>query len=346
MKSQVLENIENLQFKEVPRPEPSSREMLMKVQACAICGTDIKIYHHGHRLITFPRITGHEVAGELVEVGEEVEGFAPGDRVAVAPAVPCRRCYYCQRGEEAMCENLRAVGYYWDGGFAEYMLIPREVISGGCVNKIPEGLSFEVAALAEPFACAINAQELMWVSEGDVVVVIGSGPLGCIHSRLARIKGADKVIILEVSAHRLEMAKEKARADFYFNPAEDNVVDKIKAITGGRGADRVIVACGSDKAQSLALELVAPLGSVNFFGGLPKDKPLATLNTNFLHYKECYAVGTHGSSPQHNRLALEVLGSGLLDVEDLITHRLPLKELKTGLGIAEKGEGLKVIIEP
>ena len=346
MKAQVLENIEELKFKEVSTPRPSSNEMLLKVQACAICGTDIKVYHHGHRLITFPRITGHELSGELVEVGKEVEGFSVGDRVVVAPAVPCRRCYYCQRGEEAMCENLRAIGYYWDGGFSEYMLIPQEAIFGGCVNKIPEKLSFEEASLAEPLACAINGQELMLVNEGDVVVVIGGGPLGCIHSLLAKSKGVDKVIVLEVSSYRLEMAKKKAQADFYFNPLEENMVDRVKEITDGRGADRVIVACGSDKAQSIALELVSPMGSINFFGGLPKDKPFATLNTNLIHYKECYIVGTHGSSPQHNRLALEILGNGVVKIKDLITHRLPLRELKTGLEIVEKGEGLKVIIKP
>ena len=346
MKAQVLENIERYNFKEVPIPKPSSKEILMKVKSCAICGTDIKVYHHGHRLITFPRITGHEVAGELVEIGKDVKGFSPGDKVAVAPAVPCRKCYYCQKGQEAMCENLRAIGYYWDGGFAEYMLIPQEAIVGGCVNKIPEGLTYEEASLAEPLACAINGQELMWVGAGDIVVIIGGGPLGCIHSLLAKAKGANKVILLEISPSRLEMAKKKANADFYFNPLEEDVLSKIKEITNGRGADRVIVACGSDKAQAMALELVAPLGSVNFFGGLPKDKPFSLLNTNFIHYKECYVVGTHGSSPQHNRLALDMLGKRVISLKGLITHELPLEQLPEGISIAEKGEGLKVIIKP
>ncbi len=346
MKAQVLKGIENLSFEEVSLKKPGPGELLIRVRACAICGTDIKIYHHGHRLITFPRIPGHELAGEVVEVGEGVEDFSPGDRVAVAPAVPCGKCYYCLRGEQAMCENLRAIGYFWDGGFAEYMRVPREAMVGGCVNKLPENVSFEEGALAEPLACAINGQELMRIESGDSVAVIGGGPLGLIHARLSKVKGAGKVILLEVNRDRLKIAEEKKVGDYYLNPTEEGVKDKIREITGGRGVDKIIVACGVPDAQKLALDLVAPLGVVNFFGGLPRNFSQVELDTNLIHYKECFVVGTHGSAPQHNRKALELLKKKLLQVKDIITHRLPLSRLRDGMRVVERGEGLKVIINP
>ncbi len=346
MKAQILEEREKLILKEVKTPSPKEGEILIRVKACAICGTDVKVYHHGHRLITFPRITGHEVAGEIVEVGEGVESFKEGDRVSVAPAVPCRNCYYCWRGEQAMCQNLRAIGYYWDGGFAEYMLVPQEAVKGGCVNKLPPGIDFCEGALAEPLACAINAQELTKVKEGDTVVIIGGGPLGALHSQLARARGVEKVILVEISPHRLKMVKRVAGADIYLNPQEEDLKEKVTELTQGRGADQVIVACSSPEAQKLALEIVAPLGWVNFFGGLPKDKPYVNLDTNLIHYKECFVTGTHGSSPLHNRMALEVISKGKVKVRELISQKLPLEKLPQGLELVERGEVLKVIIEP
>ncbi|MEA3485197.1 MAG: alcohol dehydrogenase catalytic domain-containing protein, partial [Candidatus Aerophobetes bacterium] len=143
MKAAVLNGIEDLEIREIPRPAPSDYQILIKVRACTICGTDIKVYHHGHKHIRFPRITGHEVAGEIVEVGNKLRDYKIGERVAVAPAIPCGRCFYCQRGMQSMCSNLKAIGYHYDGGFAEFMLAPEDAVHNGCVNRIPSNLSFE-----------------------------------------------------------------------------------------------------------------------------------------------------------------------------------------------------------
>jgi L-iditol 2-dehydrogenase len=345
MKAAVLENIEQLKITEVPMPAPTRGEVLVKIGACAICGTDVKVFHHGHKHIHFPRITGHEVAGEVVAVGEGVKDFTPGDKVAVAPAVPCGQCRYCREGIMSMCDHLTAIGYHYNGGFAEFLLVPAVAVRNGCVNKIPPHLSFEEAALAEPLACAINGQELSGVSLGDTMLVLGAGPLGCLHAQLARAKGAVRVIMADISPARLRMAR-IAQADFYLNLEKEDLKEKVWEITTGRGVEKVIVACGSGQAQEQALQVVAKRGNVNFFGGLPKNNSVIKFDSNLPHYREFSVVGTHGSAPYHNRLALDLIGQGIIKVKSLITHRLKIEELKKGLMVVEKGEGLKVIISP
>lgn len=346
MKAAVLKTIENLEIKEIPKPSPSSGEILIKIKACTICGTDIRVYHHGHKHIRFPRVTGHEVTGEIVEVAEKVKDYKVGQKVAVAPAIPCGNCYYCQRGMQSMCLNLKAIGYHYNGGFAEFMVVPEDAVKNGCVNLLPPNISFEEGALAEPLACAINGQELSQIKLGDTVVVVGAGPLGCMHIQLARARGAVKVILIELSSSRIDFAANFAKPDVIINPSYDDAIDKVRKETQGRGADKIIVACPSGKAQEDALEMVAPRGIVNFFGGLPKDKPFIKFNSNLLHYGEFYVVGTHGSAPQHNKLALQLISSGKIKVEELITHRLPLDKLEEGIRLAESGESMKVVIYP
>jgi len=346
MKAAVLKGIEDLEIKDISKPLPSPEEIVIRVKACTICGTDIRVYHYGHKHIHFPRITGHEVAGEIVEVGKKVKDYKKGEKVAVAPAIPCGKCFYCRRGMQSMCVNLKAIGYHYDGGFAEFMLIPENAIQNGCVNHIPEDLSFEEASLAEPLACAINGQELSKISLGDTVAIIGAGPLGCIHIQLARVKGASKIILIEISQERIELIQKIVPVEVVINPSREDVVKRIKEETGGRGVDKVIVACSSRKAQEQALHIISPRGIVNFFGGLPKDEPFIKFNSNLIHYGEFYVVGTHGSAPYHNELALNLISRGRIKVKELITHRLPLDKLKEGIHLAETQRGLKVLIEP
>ncbi len=346
MKAAVLKKIEDLEIKEVVRPTPLEKEILIKVKACTICGTDVKVYRHGHKRMRFPRIIGHEVSGEIVEVGGKVKNHKIGEKIAIAPAIPCGRCYYCRRGMQSMCINLTAIGYHYDGGFAEFMIVPEDALRNRCVNSIPSNLSFEEAALAEPLACAINGQELSRIGLGNTVVVIGGGPLGCIHIQLARAKGAIKIILIELSKERLEFARGFASPDVTINPSLEDAVKRVKEETEGRGADRIIVACPSGKAQEDSLQMISPRGIINFFGGLPLDKPFIKFNSNLLHYGEFYVVGTHGSAPYHNKLALTLISGGKVKIKELISHRLPLGELREGLHLAESGKGMKVLITP
>ncbi len=346
MKAGILYRVEDLRIEDVPTPLLSEKEILIRVKVCTICGTDVRAYHYGHKNIRFPRIIGHELSGEIVEVAKKVKDYKIGERVTIAPAVPCGKCYYCKRGMQSMCLNLKAIGYHFNGGFAEFMRVPEVAIRNGCINLIPDNLSFEEAALAEPLACAINGQELSRIGLGDTIVIIGAGPLGCMHMQLAKVKGARKVILVELSPSRADFAKNLALPDVIINPSRDDAVQKTKEETGGRGADKVIVACSSRKAQEESLKMVSPRGIVNFFGGLPKDKSYVQFNSNLVHYGEFYVVGTHGSAPYHNELALNLLSGGRIKVKELVTHRLPLENLEEAIHLAESGKAMKVAVLP
>lgn len=345
MKIAFLKDVGKLEIKDIAKLSCPDDSILIKVKACAICGTDLKVYKYGHRLIRFPRIPGHELAGIVVERGSEIKGYKEGDRVTVAPAVPCGECFYCRHGIQGMCDNLTAIGYHYDGGFAEYMVIPPLAIKNDCVNIIPDNLTFEEAALTEPLAAIINCQEISTVRLGDTVVIIGAGPLGCLHTEIAKTNGASKVIMIEVSSKRLEQSRISG-ADIFVNGAEEGSVERVLKETENRGADVIIIACSSGSAQEDALKMVCKRGHINFFGSLPKDKSIIRFDSNIVHYKECIISGTHGSTPQQNQLALSLLSKGKISIKKYITHHLPLDEILNGFGIVEKGEGMKVIIEP
>lgn len=344
MKAAVLEAVGVMKVKDIPQPKCGEDEVVIKVAACAVCGTDVKVYHHGHKHIRPPRVTGHEISGTVVEVGKNVSGLKSGDRVAVAPAVPCGECRYCRRGAQGMCDNLLAIGYQWDGGFAEYMAVPARAVRTGCVNKVPDNMSLEEAAIAEPLACCINAQELAWVGLGQSVVVIGAGPIGCFHVQLARANGATRVFLVDISAERLAMSR-IVSPDASIDGSAGDPIKAVMDLTDGNGADVVITACSSGKAQEQALQMVAKRGVVNFFGGLPKDKPYIQFDSNLTHYREFYVIGNHGSSPQHNQLAINLIAAGKINAKQLISHRFSIDETLEGIATTEKAKGLKVIVK-
>ncbi|HPP13419.1 MAG TPA: zinc-dependent dehydrogenase, partial [bacterium] len=339
MKAALLRNIEDLAVVSVPDPEPEPGELVLQVKACAVCGTDVKVFHHGHKHIVFPRITGHEVSGVISHCGPGITDFHPGERVTVAPAIPCGRCHYCRRGWPTMCDNLKAIGYHYDGGFAQLMKVPAIAVANGCVNRIPDNVSFAQATLAEPLACVINGQRLSQVELGDTVLILGAGPIGCLHAELARATGAGQVILTDILPERLQIAS--FTGAITVDLSREDILTRVRELTDGRMAERVIVAATSQQAQEKAVELVAKRGSVNFFGGLPKEKPFINLNSNLVHYGEFTIVGTHGSAPRDNRLALTLLASGRIRASAYLTHTFPLEEIHQALQAAESRQGLK-----
>jgi L-iditol 2-dehydrogenase len=329
-----------------PDPRPGDGEVLIRVRACSMCGTDVKISTSGHQRIVPPRVMGHEIAGGVLESGAGVEGGAPGDRVQVIAAIPCGTCEFCRAGVMTICPNQVSMGYDFDGGFAPLMVVPREVLAVDGLNRIPENVSFAEASVAEPFACAINAQEIIDVHEGDTVVVVGSGPIGCLHVRLARARGAAQVFLVELSRERLDLAAAVVQPDAAICSAETDPVAAVKELTGGKGPSVVITAAASGAAQEQALQMLAPQGRLSLFGGLPKDKPTITFDSNLVHYRELAVFGANGSSPEHNRQALAHIADGSVPVADLITHRLPLDRVAEGIDVVRSGAGIKVTIEP
>ncbi|MBF8289478.1 MAG: alcohol dehydrogenase [Chloroflexi bacterium] len=342
----------DIRIEDAPEPTAGPAEVKVRVRNCSTCGTDVKISRSGHQNIDPPRIMGHEIAGEVVEIGSAVgpaangRSWQIGDHVQVIAAVPCGTCADCRRGWMTICPNQTSVGYQYEGGFAEYLIVPHEVLRVDGLNLIPDGVGFDEASVAEPFACAINAQELARVGPGDDVVVIGAGPIGCLHVRLARARGAARVFLVELNRQRLDMSAAIVAPDAAICGSETDAVQSVLELTGGRGVDVAITAAASGQAQEDALRMVARRGRISFFGGLPKDRPTITLDSNLVHYREITILGANGSSPDHNKRALEMIATGKVPVRDLITHRLPLDGVLDAIGIVSRGEGIKVTIEP
>lgn len=336
----------DVRISEVPEPTPGPGDVKIRVRNCSTCGTDVKISKFGHHHIRPPRVMGHEIAGEVVETGAEVTGWAAGDRVQVIAAIPCGTCAECTRGRLTVCPNQESMGYHYEGGFAQYLVVPAKVLAVDGLNRIPDGVGYAEASVAEPLACVLNGQELARVGTGDDVVVVGSGPIGCLHVRLARARGAARVFLVELNRERLEMAAALVRPDAAICAAEVDPVDEILKLTEGRGADVIITAAASGAAQEQAVQMAARQGRISFFGGLPKDNPIVSVDSNLVHYRELTIVGANGSSPAHNAEALRLIATGAVPVADLITHRLPLDRAIDAFGVVARGEAIKVTIEP
>ncbi|MEN3608411.1 zinc-dependent dehydrogenase [Plantactinospora sp. ZYX-F-223] len=336
----------DVRIEDVPEPSPGPGDVKIRVRNCSTCGTDVKISKFGHHHIHPPRVMGHEIAGEVVQTGSEVTGWAAGDRVQVIAAIPCGTCPECRRGRMTVCPNQESMGYHYEGGFAQYLVVPAKVLAVDGLHRIPDGVGFAEASVAEPLACVLNGQELARVGPGDDVVVVGSGPIGCLHVRLARARGAARVFLVELNRERLELAAALVRPDAAICGAEVDPVDEVLKLTDGRGADVVITAAASGAAQEQAVQMAARQGRISFFGGLPKDNPIISLDSNLVHYRELTIVGANGSSPAHNAEALRLIATGSVPVSDLITHRLPLERAIDAFGVVARGEAIKVTIEP
>lgn len=328
-------------------PEIGADEALLRVIGSGICGTDLRIYHGMHR--KYPpgtvRIPGHEVAGEIVQVGEKVRSVTVGERVFVAPNMGCGHCRQCVSGSNNLCMNYDAPGITFDGSFAEFMRIPAAAITQGNLIPLDEGVDPAVAALIEPFACVLRGQDRLHIRPGESVLVVGAGPIGIMHILLAKLRGAGKVIVSELNRDRLAQAG-LFGVDRAVNPVELDLAAVVHEETDGRGVDAVIIAAPAHTAQQQALELAAIGGRINFFGGLPKDRPTIEFNSNLVHYKELLVTGTTACSTDDCRRAAEIVNAGRLDLSRLVGARFPLSEARAGFESAEKGEALKVILEP
>ncbi|MCU1514403.1 MAG: alcohol dehydrogenase [Microbacteriaceae bacterium] len=336
----------DIRLEDVAEPRVSVGEVKIRVRNCSTCGTDVKISRSGHPNMTPPQVMGHEIAGEITDIGGGVNGWAVGDRVQVIAAIPDGTCPDCLAGKLSVCPNQVSMGYQFAGGFAEFMIVPREVLRVDGLNRIPEGLSFAEASLAEPLACVLNGQELARVGEGDVVVVVGSGPIGCLHVLLARARGASKIILVDINTERLAEAAAIVKPNVTIASAMTDAVQAVLDATGGRGADVVITAAASATAQEQGLRMLARQGRLSLFGGLAKDSPNITVDSNLVHYRELTIVGVNGSSPAQNKRALQLIASGAVPVHDLITHRMPLGDVLEAIEIVARGEAIKVTIEP
>lgn len=347
MLAAVYHGAGDLRVEHYPRPMIDAGDALVKVMRSGICATDLRIVHGSHR--KFPpgtvRIPGHEVVGEILELGEEVTGFQTGQMVFIAPNYGCGYCRQCITGNNNRCANYGALGITIDGSFAELMRVPQAAIHQGNLIPLDANTDPASAALIEPFACVFRGQEALQIRPGENVVIMGAGPIGVMHLLLANLRGAGKVIVSEPNPERAKIAKEMG-ASLVANPAEEDLATIIRDETNGEGAEVVIVAAPSHQAQMESIHLAAIGGRVNFFGGLPKDDPLIQLNANLVHYNELMVTGTTGCSSSDCRQAAELVNAGLVDLSKLVSASYPLRNANQAFQMAESGKALKVIIEP
>lgn len=343
MKAAVLKAPQQLQLAEIATPEAAAGELVLRVRAATVCGTDLRILS-GRKTkgVRFPSVIGHEFAGEVVQVGSGVTGFETGDRVCMDPVIPCRACAYCKSGRENVCQHRQAMGYEFDGAFAEYIRIPAIALAAGNVFKMPAQMSFEAAALAEPLACCINGQRNAGVRLGDTVVVLGAGPIGLMHAALARLAGAAQVIVSEPNAARRQAAAEHG-VDHVCDPGREPVLDFVRARTGGLGADVVILAIGVPQLANEALQLVRKGGHVNLFAGFSAGDT-SQIDVNLIHYNEIGVSGASALSRRDYELALNMLSAGQIDATALITHRYGVGDALAAFDQAGSGRALKVAI--
>lgn len=337
----------DLRLEQVPVPAIGADEVLVKVHSASICGTDLRILHGQHR--KYPagtvRIPGHEATGTLAEIGSEVTGLTRGQLVFLSPNMGCGHCRECVTGNNNRCADYQAIGVTMDGAFAEYLRFPAAGIRQGNVIPVSKETDAAAAALIEPFACVLRGQNAVTIRPGDVVLIIGAGPIGIMHLKLARLRGAGRVMVSEPNPDRLSMAM-RMGAERGVNPASVDLAAWMADETHGRGADVVLVAAPASQAQQAALSLASIGGRINFFGGLPKDQSTVLLDTNLIHYRELLVTGTTACSTADCWQAAEIVNSGRVDLSDLITDRLPLIEALAAFNRAESGKSLKVVIQP
>jgi len=347
MLAAVYHGPNDLRVENVPVPQIGKGEILVRVLSASICGTDLRILHGNHRkyLPGTIRIPGHEVVGTIAEVGGDINNYSVGQRVFCAPNTGCGHCLQCISGNNNLCANYDAIGVTSDGGFAEYVRIPTNSVQQGNVIPVSESVDPAVAALMEPFACVLRGQNALHMQPGEVVLVIGAGPIGVMHTKLARARGAGRVIVSEPmkdrAAHALLMGAHRI-----VDPTTENLKNVLGEESGGRGADVIIVAAPVHAAQESALDLAAISGRINFFGGLPKDRPTINFDSNLVHYKELVITATTACSTADCWQATQIVNSGLVDLSEVVSQRFPLKEAANAFTAAEDRKSLKIVLEP
>lgn len=340
MKAAVLTNPGELRVQEYEKPRAGTGEIVIKIRAAAICGTDIRMWKNG---INQGHILGHEVAGEVSEIGEGVTTYAVGDRVAVAPNIGCGICDACVSGKTHLCKDYYAFGIQINGAFAEYMRIPADAVRQGNVYKLNASVSFEQSSVVEPFSCVYNAFEGYRVNPGDAVLIIGAGPIGYMHAVLAKMAGAGLVVLNDLSQERLDYCQKllPGLQTYCGNDLKGYIMNQ----TDGKGLDVCVTACPSPKAQASSFDLMGMFGRICFFGGLPGDGNLVPLNTNQIHYKHLVVTGSSRSSVSQYRKCMRLLEKGVVNLDNIVTNRFSLDEIQEAFTFSANANGLKSVIE-
>jgi len=339
MKVAMYYNNNDIRIEEMPIPKINDNELLIKVQTCGICGSDVMEWY---RLKKAPRVLGHEMSGDIVKVGKNIKKFKVGDRIFVSHHIPCNTCNYCQNDQHTICDTLHSTNFY-PGGFAEFLRVPEINLDCG-VFILPKELSYEEGAFIEPLACVVRGLRIAGIKSGQNVLIIGSGVAGLLNIKLAKAMGANRIFATDINDFRLKKAKEIG-ADVVIH-AKENVPEQIKKHNNGKLADLVILCVGAPSAASQSMKSVAAGGTILFFAptepGVEISFPLFDLWN-----KQVKIVSTYAGAPRDIDEAIDLIKTKKIKVTDLITHRFPLNEAEKGFKLtAQATNSIKIIIEP
>ncbi len=342
MQAALLYGQEDLRLETVADPVPNAGEVVLKVRSATTCGTDLKVWRRGShaKMLTLPTLFGHEAAGEIVAIGEGVTNWQIGDRVVANNSAPCFDCFYCDRQAFSLCENLT-----WNNGtFAEYLKVPEAIVRHNLL-RIPEGTPDELASLTEPLACVLHGASRSQVRKGDRVVVLGDGAIGLMFVAVLVHHYRAKVILVGGRDDRLEIGKQfGADSIFNYRKLTAKLPEIVRDLTEGRGADAVIEATGVPQTWETAIACARPGATVNLFGGCPRDTNISVA-TEPLHYSELTIKGVFHNTPGFVREALQLLASGTIQFEWLLSDRRPLKDLETAFRDMGQRKAIKVAID-
>ena len=335
-----------LEVGELEAPEIGPGEVLVKVGANTVCGTDVRILRgEKTRGISRNVVLGHELAGHVAEVGSKLQGYEVGAPAALHPIISCLRCYYCRRGMENVCKNIRIVGNAVDGGLEEYVRVPAEAVAAGNLFVAREDLPSEYLALAEPLSCCVNGLEKHRVELDEAVLVMGAGPIGLFHLQLSLLAGARTVIVRNPSAPRRRLASDLG-ATVTVDPTSEDLPAAVAEHTDGLGVDVAVICIGKPQLVNDAMRLTRKGGRVNVFAGLAGEG-WAEVEANLIHYNELVVTGSANTRRSDFETAVRLIESGRVEVEKIVTHRFPLTEAVEAIETsAVGGEGLKVAVMP
>ncbi len=348
MKAAVIQKPGVIAIQEVPTPTPGPGEVLLKVEACALCGTDQRVLS-GEKHVDVP-IVGHEITGRVAAVGAGVTGIRTGERYIVQTVVGCGACPMCAIHRENLCEKgFKALGYQWNGGFAEFMIMPKPAVDQGCLIPIPADLSAELGTLIEPLSCCVNGMKYIPMETADHVLIFGGGIIGVLNGMVARARGARRISILDVSSDRLNLLQKLGVPfDDFVNSREHKPEEWVKAATGGRGVDAVVVAASVKQLVTAGMKLLKRAGHLSIFAGMPKSDPTEPTDLNLIHYLELNVHGANSSAQAEYLTARDFLLSGRIDGRPLVTHTFPLADFNEAVKVQSNpaAGSLKVVIKP
>ncbi len=344
MKAAVFYGPKEYKVEDVNEPKIAEDEILLRIHACGLCGSDLRTLQYGHPRITPPLILGHEISGEVAVLGRNSQGlYHTGDRLAIAPIVYCGSCSHCRNGRNELCSNYLEFGQAWPGGMAEYMRIPAVALRNGCIHIIPEKLDSIQATVSEPLAACLHAIERVDFDFIKTAVIFGAGTIGCLLMQLVVDKGVEKVILIDPNVNRLEIA-EKILSVRTLNNTSQDIFDEIKK-TNPEGVDLIFTATAAPIVQKQALQIAGKACQIIVFSGLPKEHSELNIDYNQIHYQCLKILGSSIYATRHHQQALHLIENGTINVRDLITT-FPLPDFDRGTKMALKGDVIKAVFIP